>query len=273
MEPKKNLLSKFRERTKPLFNVKIGKKAKKTPLKYRRSISVPDLRLGQSMPPELDSIAQSLEPDSASFTEHDGSDSETSSVAYSDKLTFTDQFLDTASSAWSVDRHSLQDTPFSSGLQEKHTAQDTSYTNQYTTPYTPSATKHLDQLTASSTPSATKVRDHFTFPDIPASPKLSVSDVPSASARPAVLDVPITSDRSDRRTTEQESRSTWYVGEQDNDSDCSSPSEEQSFPWCNDPELTEFMTHRSTEMCITGSAEDMNEVSTVYTRHYYTIPS
>uniref|UniRef100_A0AAY5E7E5 C2 domain-containing protein n=1 Tax=Electrophorus electricus TaxID=8005 RepID=A0AAY5E7E5_ELEEL len=102
MEPKKNVLLRLREKAKPLFNMKKGKKAKKTPLRYRRSISVPDLRC--SSPSLLDSLAVSPDPDTASFSGLkrqfylDEAEIETSSLAYSDNFVVTDEPLSVKSS-------------------------------------------------------------------------------------------------------------------------------------------------------------------------------
>uniref|UniRef100_A0AAR2LIV9 C2 domain-containing protein n=1 Tax=Pygocentrus nattereri TaxID=42514 RepID=A0AAR2LIV9_PYGNA len=194
MEPKKNVFTKLRDRTKQ-FHVKIGKKAKKTPLKYRRSISVPDMRYSAT-----------------------------------DQLT-------------------VSSPPYAA----KHL-------DQLTALYSPYAAKIPDQLTASSTPSATKVVDRFTFPDIPASNMLSSSDVLSAPQKPPIM--AITNDRPDKRTEEGCRKTTWYLEDPDNESACSTPSEDRSTIWCQEL-TTDFITPGSTEMCITGSAEDLNDVSSI----------
>ncbi|XP_036417637.1 multiple C2 and transmembrane domain-containing protein 2 [Colossoma macropomum] len=309
MEPKKNVFTKLRDRTK-LFNVKIGKKAKKTPLKYRRSISVPDLRCGQSVPPMLNNVVESPDSDSASFIDQDETESETSSLAYSDNLAVTDGpfsarskdlFLDISSSTKSVDQHSASDTASLHQSLDQPTSPD-SATDQPTVSSTASAAKHLDQLTASSppyaaklpnqliascppyaaklpnqliassppyaaklpdqltassTPSATKVVDQFTFPDIPASNMHSASDVLSAPQKPAVM--AITNNRPDKRTEEGGRRTRWYLEDPDNESACSTPSEDRSVIWGQEL-TTDFITPGSTEMCITGSAEDLDDV-------------
>ncbi|XP_072551589.1 multiple C2 and transmembrane domain-containing protein 2 [Salminus brasiliensis] len=249
MDPKKNVFSKLRDKAKPLFNVK---KKKKTPLKYRRSISVPDL--SQTSPQMLPRFAQFKVPESASFL---SSVDETSSLADSDNLTDVtdaavsacppDQFLcpDTLSSASSRDQHTAPDTqPLTQLLAQNISADTTSYVNQFPVPYK-CALKLHDQLIASSTPSANKVLDRFTFPDIPSSARISGGEVPSTSEWSAVVDNPTTNDRPDQI------RSKWYIDDPDNESASSMPSEDESFS-CPEQELT-------TEMCIIGSAEYINE--------------
>ncbi|XP_062860613.1 multiple C2 and transmembrane domain-containing protein 2 [Trichomycterus rosablanca] len=94
MDPKKNkVLAKLKEKAKPLFNVKKGKKVKKTPLKHRRSISVPDLRCTKSTSSIIDSAVDSSDNDSLTGPVYslgpDEERSETHSVTYSDVGTDT----------------------------------------------------------------------------------------------------------------------------------------------------------------------------------------
>uniref|UniRef100_A0A8C1HDI7 Multiple C2 domains, transmembrane 2a n=1 Tax=Cyprinus carpio carpio TaxID=630221 RepID=A0A8C1HDI7_CYPCA len=100
MEQKKKAWPNFRERAKPKLILKIGKKGlgkkKKTPLKYRRSMSVPDLRINPSA--MLDSQDDSRTPgqDSVFFGNMEGicdldeTASETSSTALSEQLSVAD---------------------------------------------------------------------------------------------------------------------------------------------------------------------------------------
>ncbi|XP_062403637.1 multiple C2 and transmembrane domain-containing protein 2 [Sardina pilchardus] len=66
---KKTAWSNFRDKTKARFdNIKVGKKPKRTNLKYRRSISVPDLRIAlPSQASALDTIAQTPTDDGMFF--------------------------------------------------------------------------------------------------------------------------------------------------------------------------------------------------------------
>ncbi|KAI4889043.1 hypothetical protein NFI96_023802 [Prochilodus magdalenae] len=259
MEPRRNVFTKLRDKTKPLFNVKKGKKPKKTPLKYRRSISVPDLRCGQS---PLNFI------DQMSSIDQDDTESETCSLAFSDNLAFTESpFTATSKDQFLV---VLSDTaPYTSSsnqLPDQRVSPDSaSSTNQTAAPSTVSATKLLDQFNASSTPYATKVVDKFTFPDMPASNTHALPDVHPALEKPAVMAVPITNDRPDKTTDKVGSKTIWYLEDFENESACSTPSEDRSFSWYAEQELTgemDFITPGSTEMCITGSAEDVTDVLT-----------
>ncbi|KAK2848147.1 hypothetical protein Q7C36_009829 [Tachysurus vachellii] len=235
MDPKKNnVFSKLRDKTKPLFNVKVGKKAKKTPLKYRRSISVPDLRCDQSMPSLLDSTVQSSFPDSfvgpMHLLVHDETKYETSSLT--DSLTATDTTL----SAKTTDSYTVPESPFSKrclGL--------------YSASVTP-----LDQII---TPNTVRNLDQFTPPYTPP------ASMCSASERPAFISVPATKDKPDKRMEDREKNTKWYI--EDSESACSTPSEDRSYIWPPEHELTvlEPFTPRSTEMFIIGSAEDKNEIT------------
>lgn len=235
MDPKKNnVFSKLRDKTKPLFNVKVGKKAKKTPLKYRRSISVPDLRCDQSMPSLLDSTVQSSFPDSfvgpMPVLVHDETKYETSSLT--DSLTATDTTL----SAKTTDSYAVPESPFSKR-----------FLGLYSASVTP-----LDQII---TPNTVRNLDQFTPPYTPP------ASTCSASERPAFISVPATKDKPDKRMEDREKNTIWYI--EDSESACSTPSEDRSYIWPPEHELTvlEPFTPRSTEMFIIGSAEDKNEVS------------
>ncbi|XP_066540713.1 multiple C2 and transmembrane domain-containing protein 2 isoform X2 [Hoplias malabaricus] len=239
MEPKKNkVFSRLRDRTKPLFNVKIGKKAKKTPLKYRRSISVPDLRCGQSTPPTL-----------GAFLDQDETESETSSLACSETFSvtdgtlpvhFKDQYLDVPSSAKPC-------------AHDQHTSLGT---NQSSAPYLPPPAQLLDQHTASGTPSAAKAVEKFPFPDPVVLKRFSASDLQVPPERPTSLDLHASSEKPDKKTDEGEKRTTWYVDDPDDGSVSSTPSEEPSFSWFPEHEFAAG----TEDMCISGSAEDATEV-------------
>ncbi|KAK3548644.1 hypothetical protein QTP70_015932 [Hemibagrus guttatus] len=213
MDPKKNkVLSKLRDKTKPLFNVKVGKKAKKTPLKYRRSISVPDLYSAQFTPSLLDPTVQSSFPDPFVLPVHslvpDDIKYETSSLT--DSLNATDTL-----SSKSTDSYTVPESPFSKRV----------FLDQFTPPYSSPAIMSL------------------------------------ASERPAFISVPATKDKPDKWMEDRERSTTWYI--EDSESACSTPSEDRSYIWPSEHELTvlEPITPRSTEMFIIGSAEDKNEVT------------
>ncbi|KAF4101412.1 multiple C2 and transmembrane domain-containing protein 2 [Onychostoma macrolepis] len=98
MEQKKKVWPNLRERAK--LNLKIGKKGlgkkKKTPLKYRRSMSVPDLRINPSAMLDLQDDSRTPGQDSVFFGNVEGSRdldetaSETSSIALSERLSVAD---------------------------------------------------------------------------------------------------------------------------------------------------------------------------------------
>lgn len=98
MEQKKKVWPNLRERAK--LNLKIGKKGlgkkKKTPLKYRRSMSVPDLRINPSAMLDLQDDSRTPGQDSVFFGNVEGScdmdetASETSSIALSEQFSVTD---------------------------------------------------------------------------------------------------------------------------------------------------------------------------------------
>lgn len=96
MDPRKKVWSNLRERAKPMLNLKIGKKKKKTPLKYRRSMSVPDLRFNPRAMMTLQDESSTPSQTSAFFDNTDGSGdiddtaSETSSVALSEHFSVAD---------------------------------------------------------------------------------------------------------------------------------------------------------------------------------------
>ncbi|XP_022535454.2 multiple C2 and transmembrane domain-containing protein 2 [Astyanax mexicanus] len=242
MDPKKNVLSKLRDFK--LFNVK---KKKKTPLKYRRSISVPDL--SRSSPVMANRFDQIKAPDSTadlSFIE------ETSSVAYSDNLSVTD----VAFSAWPTDQLQCPDTPSSTSSRERHTAPDTQPLTQLL-PRNTSADKAclINRSPFPSTPSATKVLDQFTFPDTPSSARHTVWDVPPTSDSPAVVDNPTNNDMPDKKAEKGDRKTKWYIDDQDSDSE----SDEE----CSEQEITaaiDLLSPGSTDMCVSGSAEDIDEV-------------
>ncbi|KAL1256767.1 hypothetical protein QQF64_012312, partial [Cirrhinus molitorella] len=97
MEQKKKVWPNLRERAR---NLKIGKKGlgkkKKTPLKYRRSMSVPDLRINPGAMLALQDESRTPGQDSVFFGNMDGScdldetASETSSIALSERLSCAD---------------------------------------------------------------------------------------------------------------------------------------------------------------------------------------
>ncbi|XP_067245434.1 multiple C2 and transmembrane domain-containing protein 2 [Chanodichthys erythropterus] len=99
MEQRKNVWQNFRERAKPKLNLKIGKKAmgkkKKTPLKYRRSMSVPDIRFHPHAT-ALQDDPRTPGQDSVFFGNLEGSSdldetaSETSSLALSEQFNVAD---------------------------------------------------------------------------------------------------------------------------------------------------------------------------------------
>ncbi|XP_016376778.1 multiple C2 and transmembrane domain-containing protein 2-like [Sinocyclocheilus rhinocerous] len=100
MEQKKKIWPNLRERAKPILNLKIGKKGlgkkKKTPLKYRRSMSVPDIRINPSAMMALQDDSRTPGQDSCFFGNVEGScdldetASETSSTALSEQLSVAD---------------------------------------------------------------------------------------------------------------------------------------------------------------------------------------
>lgn len=235
MDPKKNkVLTKLRDKTKPLFNVKMGKKAKKTALRYRRSISVPDLLSAQSMSSFLEPAVQSSFPDPFVGPVHsfglDETKSETASL--SESLASTD----TALSAPCPDLYNVPSTPFSKRILGQNNATDT------------------DQSTVPHTPYSAKVLDNFLFPNTPIV-------VGPTSERSEFLTVSATKDKAEKRMEDKERNTKWYT--EDSESPCSSPFEDRSFFWPPEPDLTDLepVSPRSTEMFIIGSAEDKNEVS------------
>lgn len=254
MDPKKNnVFSKLRDKTKPLFNVKIGKKAKKTPLRYRRSISVPDLLSDRSMASLLGPTVQTSIPDSFVEPVHSFGSDETKSETYSltDSLTATDTTL----TAMCTEPYTVPGTPFSKRVPGQHHATDTTL-DQVITPNTPSRTRYLEQSTAPYTPSSAKVVDNFLSLN---TPPAIISPPPE---RPAFITLPVTKDIPEKRTEDRERNTRWYI--EDSESACSTPSEDRSFIfWPPENDLTglEPVTPRSTEMFIIGSAEDKNEVS------------
>ncbi|XP_016347768.1 multiple C2 and transmembrane domain-containing protein 2-like [Sinocyclocheilus anshuiensis] len=100
MEQKKKVWPNLRERAKPNLILKIGKKGlgkkKKTPLIYRRSMSVPDLRINPSAMLDLQDDSRTPGQDSVFFGNMEGScdldeaASETSSTALSEQLSVAD---------------------------------------------------------------------------------------------------------------------------------------------------------------------------------------
>lgn len=101
MEQRKKVWQNFRDRAKPKLNLKIGKKAqgkkKKTPLKYRRSMSVPDIRCHpHAMGLALQDDPRTPGQDSVFFGNLEGSSdldettSETSSLALSEHFSVAD---------------------------------------------------------------------------------------------------------------------------------------------------------------------------------------
>lgn len=253
MEHKKNVFSKLRDKTKPLFNVKRGKKAKKTPLRYRRSISVPNLLSEQAMSSLLDPPVQASCADSFVEPVHsfvaDESKCETSSLT--DSLTATDTILTTTC----TDLYTVPSTSLSNKVLGQHSAIDTSQ-DQVITPNVPSSARSLDQSTTPYTPPTAKVLDNFIFPS---TPPIIISPPPE---RPAFITVPATKDKPEKRTEDKERNTKWYI--EDSESACSTPSEDRSFIFClpeNDLTGSEPISPRSTEMFIIGSAEDKSEVS------------
>uniref|UniRef100_A0A672QVD8 Multiple C2 and transmembrane domain-containing protein 2-like n=1 Tax=Sinocyclocheilus grahami TaxID=75366 RepID=A0A672QVD8_SINGR len=100
MDQKKKIWPNLRERAKPILNLKFGKKGlgkkKKTPLKYRRSMSVPDIRINPSAMMALQDDSRTPGQDSCFFGNVEGScdldetASETSSTALSEQLSVAD---------------------------------------------------------------------------------------------------------------------------------------------------------------------------------------
>nr|QEN96202.1 multiple C2 domain and transmembrane region protein 2a variant 3 [Danio rerio] len=96
MDPRKKMWSNLRERAKPVLNLKIGKKKKKTPLKYRRSMSVPDLRFNPRAMMALQdesstpSQASAFSDNTDGLGDIDDTASETSSVAFSERFSVAD---------------------------------------------------------------------------------------------------------------------------------------------------------------------------------------
>ncbi|XP_026113015.1 multiple C2 and transmembrane domain-containing protein 2-like [Carassius auratus] len=97
MEQKKKVWPNFRERAKPKLILKIGKKGlgkkKKTPLKYRRSMSVPDLRINPSAMLDLQDDSRTPGQDSVFFEgscDLDETASVSSSTALSEQLSVAD---------------------------------------------------------------------------------------------------------------------------------------------------------------------------------------
>ncbi|KAK1784867.1 hypothetical protein P4O66_018304 [Electrophorus voltai] len=297
MEPKKNVLLRLREKAKPLFNMKKGKKAKKTPLRYRRSISVPDLRC--SSPSLLDPLAESPDPDTASFSGLkrqfylDEAEIETSSLAYSDNFVVTDEPLSVKSS-----------NPFTFPAHMDHaleTAPPSGLPKQLPEPCTPFLSKEVDQfvlpetlslsllpqtdiLSASEKPAfvAVPVRklasDNtvLSLPERLSSTALPELDILSATEKSAFLEVPMRKDRNEKRIEERDRTTRWYIDYLDNESACSTPSEERSCSPClPEQELTagpDNIPSLSREMCIIGSAENFNDVASE-SNDYETSPS
>ncbi|TSS72715.1 Multiple C2 and transmembrane domain-containing protein 2 [Bagarius yarrelli] len=240
MDPKKNkVLLKLRDKTKPLFNVR--KKNKKTPLKYRRSISVPDLLSDQSMPTFVDSTIQSIFPDP--FVEvhllvSDETKSETSSLTDTNTPLF----------AKSTNSYTLQDSPIFKNSQSTITSPD-----QIITSNTPPAARDVDQFTPPYTPSWAKGPDNL----VPANTPICL-----ASERPAFISVSAIKDKLEKRMEEKERNTTWYI--EDSESACSTPSEDRNYVlWPPEHELPALkpVSPRSSEMFIIGSAEDKNKVT------------
>lgn len=254
MDPKKNkVLSKLRDKTKPLFHVKMGKKAKKTPLRYRRSVSVPDLLSDESISSLLHPTAQPLlkEPFGRPAYSFGLDERKCETASLTDSLPANDAAL----SAPCTDPHTAPGTPYSKRALDQHSATDTSM-DQVITPNVLSSAKYLEQLTAPYTPSSAKALDNFMFPNT------QPAIVSPASERPAFTNVPATKDKPEKRMEDRERSTTWYI--EDSESACSTPSEDRSFFfWPPEQDLTGLdpVTPRSTEMFIIGSAEDKNEVS------------
>lgn len=246
MDPKKNtVLAKLREKAKPLFNVKIGKKVKKTPLKYRRSISVPDLRCTKSMSSIVDSTVDSSDNDSITGPVFSlGPDEEKSD---SNSLIGADIGTDTHNIAKSHKPFSTSDTTNSAKVSDQCSAS-----------YTPSPAKMLEQINAQHPPSLGNIQDNATLTD-----PQSVSTF-STSERPAVTDSPILRDKPDKRMAEKDRTTKWYL--EDTESTCSTPFEEHSF-WPT--EQDQNISPVSTSMFIIGSAENTNEVSWDYILCYF----
>ncbi|XP_060779957.1 multiple C2 and transmembrane domain-containing protein 2 isoform X3 [Neoarius graeffei] len=246
MEPKKNKgLFKLRDKNKPLFNVKMGKKAKKTALRYRRSISVPDLFSEQSMPSLLDPTVQSSFQDSFVGSVHsfglDETKCETSSLT--DSLTATNTTIPVKCS----DPYTVPDPPFTKRVLGKHDVPDIPL-DQVVTSNALSSARYLDPITATYTPSSAKALDNLILPNTP--------------PRERPISVSATKDKPDKRTEEKERNTKWYI--EDSELSCNTPFEDCSFTYCSpDHDLTGSgpVTPRSTEMFIIGSAEDKNEVS------------
>ncbi|XP_035381206.1 multiple C2 and transmembrane domain-containing protein 2 isoform X2 [Electrophorus electricus] len=297
MEPKKNVLLRLREKAKPLFNMKKGKKAKKTPLRYRRSISVPDLRC--SSPSLLDSLAVSPDPDTASFSGLkrqfylDEAEIETSSLAYSDNFVVTDEPLSVKSSnqfTFPADMdHALETAP-PSGLPKQLPEPCTPFlskeVDQFVLPETLSLSllPQTDILSASEKPAFVEVpvrklasdNTVLSLPERLSSTALPELDILSATEKSAFLEVPMRKDRNEKRMEERDRTTRWYIDYLDNESACSTPSEERSCSPClPEQELTagpDNIPSLSREMCIIGSAENFNDVASE-SNDYETSPS
>ncbi|XP_046720693.1 multiple C2 and transmembrane domain-containing protein 2 isoform X1 [Silurus meridionalis] len=249
MDSKKNVFAKLRDKTKPLFNVKMGRKGKKTPLKYRRSISVPDLLSTQSMSSFLDLSGESSSTGPfarSNLFVSDDTKCETSSLT--DSLTATD-----TTSAKGTDSCTAPGTPLSKSALGQCNATDLSL-DQASIPNTPSSARHLDKYTAPYIPA--KVVDN---PLLSATPPTIIYPT---SERPAFVNAPGTKESLEKQTEEKERNTTWYI--EDSESACSTPSEDRSFSyWPQDHDLAGLdpVSPRFTEMFIIGSAEDTNEVS------------
>ncbi|KAI5098254.1 multiple C2 and transmembrane domain-containing protein 2, partial [Silurus meridionalis] len=198
MDSKKNVFAKLRDKTKPLFNVKMGRKGKKTPLKYRRSISVPDLLSTQSMSSFLDLSGESSSTGPfarSNLFVSDDTKCETSSLT--DSLTATD-----TTSAKGTDSCTAPGTPLSKSALGQCNATDLSL-DQASIPNTPSSARHLDKYTAPYIPA--KVVDN---PLLSATPPTIIYP---ASERPAFVNAPGTKESLEKQTEEKERNTTWYI--------------------------------------------------------------
>ncbi|KAG5273138.1 hypothetical protein AALO_G00148060 [Alosa alosa] len=261
MDPakKRTAWSNFRDKTRAQFsNIKIGKKPKKTNLKYRRSISVPDLRIAlPSQLSALDTIIQTPNDDSMFF---DGANSRFFSQSVADSG---------SSSPTYSENSSVPDAPF--------------YTRFAVLPSTSSAPERVPNPGISATPMRLET-DTFSWlsdeTSVPAGrvaqqapPEAYQAHAPAPVERSAVVPkVPPASPEKkrtppvsrtiippDRLSLPAEISSSWAGP---TESGNSTPSEEHVLEesWGMDSDLLammEPMSPPSRELFITGSAEDV----------------
>ncbi|XP_076847528.1 multiple C2 and transmembrane domain-containing protein 2 isoform X2 [Brachyhypopomus gauderio] len=295
METKKStVFTRLREKAKPLFNMKKGRRNRKTPLTYRRSISVPDLRCTVPTPSLLDSLAQPRDPDTGSFSDIksnfylEEADTETSSLAYSDNFAVTDEPSKCSDQfTFPLDMDPTLETAPPSGLPEQlpvpRTPLLTQDVDQFSFPDTLSqhTLPEIDILLTSEMPAfveaplrkASSDNRPFSLSDSLSSAVLPELDILLPSEKPVFLEVPARKDKQDKRVEERDRTTTWYIGHLDSESACSTPSDDRSCSPCPpEQELTEATSPISRDMCIAGTAENLFEV-TNESNDYDTDPS